>query len=85
MRVKYSNVIMYQGVEFEVEGEYTPKRPAKLTADPYYSTPPEGGNFEELHIKHNGVELYNLLDSSVCNAIEEIARGTILEVTNAGY
>lgn len=78
MNKTYKGTVLYHGIEFEVEGEYVPHIPAKLTADPYYSTPPEGGYFEELYIKHKGEDITDLLDCHVQNAIEQIAQEDIV-------
>ena len=39
-------------IDAEVEYSITPFTPAKLTADPYFSSPAEGGDVEILKITH---------------------------------
>ena len=42
-----------------IEYEYIPYTPARLTADPYYSEPEEGGCCEEIIFKVTGYRQYN--------------------------
>lgn len=50
-----------EGESFDlfVEYNYIPYSPARLTADPYYSEPPEGGYCEDIGIKVTGYRQYD--------------------------
>jgi hypothetical protein len=73
MSRRYNGIVTYQGIEFEVEGDYVPYQSAVLTADAWSSTPPEGGYFEDFYIKHCGDDMYDFLRPEVCETIEELA------------
>jgi hypothetical protein len=45
--------------ELEIEYSYVPYTPAKLTADPYYSEPADGGGCEEIIFKVVGYRQYD--------------------------
>jgi len=65
--------ITFEGCEFAVEGNYQPFTPAKLTADPYYSHPPEGGEWNDYRIMMGDVDLTDWLRDTVVDRIIEAA------------
>jgi hypothetical protein len=65
--------VTYGGIEFEVEGEYLPYTPARITADPYYSEPPDGGYFEEFDVLIGGNSIFEMLTEATVEKIEELA------------
>ena len=60
--------LTYKGHDLTVSGEYTPYTPARITADPYYSRPAEGGIFEEPTIAAEGLDpdITELLECGPC-------------------
>jgi hypothetical protein len=72
--MKYSGTVEYEGIVFEIEGDYVPYHGGKAYSkrgDP--GDAPEGGYFEEFDILINGVSICELLLTSAVNAIGEIA------------
>lgn len=61
------------GVDFRLKGEFVPRRPPKITADPYYSHPGEGGEFLIDELTVAGFEMLDLLDDSIVEEIAEAA------------
>ena len=62
--------LLFRGVSLDVEGTYTQYVPARLTADPYYSTPAEGG-IDELYVKLDGVDVTDWLTDDTYLALRE--------------
>lgn len=57
--------ITFYGVPLRVSGEYVPRRPAKITADPYYSHPGEGGEFLIDRVMVDEYDIFELMDDEV--------------------
>jgi hypothetical protein len=72
--MRYTGEIMYEGVKFEVRGDYVPYSPGRAylnNGDPGY--PPEGGCFDNFSVYVDGQELTGLLENYVVDGIEELA------------
>ena len=66
--------IIYNGVEFEVSGDYVPAVKGKThlrNGDPGY--PGEAAYLEDLDIQTGGVSILNALDDSLIDKIEAMA------------
>jgi hypothetical protein len=64
--------IIWCNIPFDVEGEFIMYTPAKLTADPYYSSEATGGYFEPTSIKYDNKEIINDLPDIVVDFISRI-------------
>lgn len=54
-------LIEVRGVPMEVAGDWDPPVAARLTADPYHSTPAAGGEFVPSEILVSGIDILSLL------------------------
>ena len=75
----FSAIINYHGLDFEVSGDWIPYRPAKPTADPYYSQPPEGEYFDSYEILIDGKPVDDILDDRAIDEILGIAERLVME------
>jgi len=65
--------VTVDGVQFDVEGEYTPYTPARIAADPDDSYPAEGGTLEDVKVRIGGQDVGRVLSNLVWNAVIEAA------------
>lgn len=54
MTVQETVMVEIDGEEYEVSGDFVVYEPERITEDPYYSTPEDGGYFESIEILHDG-------------------------------
>ncbi len=73
--------IDYQGLELDVYGEYEEYQPKKITLDPYYSEPEEGG-FDLYRVMINNVDITDWLNESM---FKSIANATYTELAQIKY
>ncbi|GHV78594.1 hypothetical protein AGMMS49944_03850 [Spirochaetia bacterium] len=83
--MKYEGTITYEGIDFEVTGDYCPEYPARMytrNGDP--GEPGGGGELEDLDIMLGGVSLYDVLAQSAIDTITEKAEeAAAVECENA--
>lgn len=63
----------YKGIPMAIIGEAEAHVPQRLTADPYYSTPEDGGWFEAQSVLVGSYDIIDLLDADILANIEERA------------
>jgi len=67
--MKDSISVFYKGFELDVTGDFENYEPAHITADPYYSSPAEGGEVVPERIELANTDILELLSE---DAFEEI-------------
>ncbi len=71
--------IDFYGITLEVEAEYKKGISAVLTADPYYSNPPESDTLDVYKIFCNGKDIKPVVDNQALLEIEDLVFEEIIE------
>lgn len=71
--------VEYESVTYRVTGEMVGYVPARITADPYYSSPEEGGYIEDMRVHLGGFDITEHLAEEVTIEIGNLAYGQALE------
>ena len=73
-------IYIYNGfLEFDVVADITPITPARMTADPYWSTPAEGGDVDILSVKLKNTERQLLEDDDFVQEIIDYVKNGFAE------
>lgn len=72
--------------EFDVEFEYTPAKPAKITMDPFWSEPPESADYEILEILQDNKPVTDLDTSTLVEEwIDENEEDVMKQLADRAY